>query len=183
MTTLLDARAKFLSRIDSPPQGESARWIHLELGPIPMVIPNTASRKDTVRFHDLHHVLTGYKTDWAGEFEISAWEVASGCADKSFAWMMNLPGLVGGLCRWPRRTFRAFVRGLRSRNLYRERWGDALLAQSVEATRARLGLHRDGRHATFGEATRFLLWATLAWLWVLAPLALVTLAVVTVAVG
>lgn len=179
MTTLLDARTAHFARAGiAPDGGYSQQWVRLDLGPIPLAIPNTESRKDAVRFHDLHHVLTGYDTNWVGEFEISAWEVASGCADKSFAWMINLQGMAAGTVVWPRRTFRAFVRGLRSRNLYREPWSDALLAELLEATRARLGLHHDGCHATLGETARFVWWAALAWLSVLVPLALVVLAVV-----
>lgn len=32
--------------------------------------PNTAGRKRAIPLHDLHHVLTGYGTDWVGEAEI-----------------------------------------------------------------------------------------------------------------
>ena len=51
-----------------------------------MPFPNTPSRKRAVRYHDLHHALTGYATDLTGEFEISAWEIGSGCADHVAAW-------------------------------------------------------------------------------------------------
>lgn len=171
MTTLLDARTALFARTGiAPDGGYDQRWVRLELGPIPLFIPNTRARKDAVRFHDLHHALTGYETNWVGEFEISAWEIATGCADKSFAWMINLQGMAGGTVTWPRRTFRAFVRGLRSRNLYRERFDDALLSASLEDTRERLGLHRDGDGATAAETARFVLWAAIAWASVLAPL-------------
>lgn len=181
MTTLLDARTSLFARSGiAPDGGYGDRWVHLKLGPIPLAIPNTETRKDAVRFHDLHHPLTGYDTDWAGEFEISAWEIATGCADKSFAWMINLQGLAGGTVSWPRRTFRAFVRGLRSRNLYRERFDDALLASSLEVTRQRLGLHNDGLDATAAETARFVLWAAIAWLSLLLPLALIVAAVMLV---
>ena len=41
-------------------------------------IPNPDSRKIAVRFHDLHHLVTGYGTDPVGEAEISAWELRKG---------------------------------------------------------------------------------------------------------
>ena len=44
-----------------------------------MTFPNTDSRKRAVPLHDLHHILTGYKTDWMGEAEIGAWELRAGC--------------------------------------------------------------------------------------------------------
>src|SRR5690348_8708353 len=59
--------------------GYASKWVDIKLGPIPMPFPNTASRVRAVKYHDLHHVLTGYDTDWRGEFEISAWEIAAGC--------------------------------------------------------------------------------------------------------
>lgn len=178
MTTLEQARTELFARTGiAPDGGYEDRWVHLKMGPIPLAIPNTDTRKDAVRYHDLHHALTGYDTDWAGEFEISAWEIATGCADKSFAWMINLQGLAGGTVSWPRRTFRAFVRGLRSQNLYRERYDQALLAASLEDTRQRLGLDEDGRDATAAEVLRFVLWAAIGWASILLPLALLGLGI------
>ena len=45
-----------------------------------------------------------------------------------------------GLAIAPARIFRAFVRGRHTRNLYAERFDDALLATSVGALRKRLEL-------------------------------------------
>jgi len=59
--------------------GIDLRWVHLRVGPIPLAFPNIPARREAVRYHDVHHVLTGYAMDWAGEAEIGAWEVASGC--------------------------------------------------------------------------------------------------------
>ncbi|MBL4683285.1 MAG: hypothetical protein JKY37_01750 [Nannocystaceae bacterium] len=172
MTTLLDARTALFARSGiAPDGGYKDRWVHLKVGPIPLVILNTETRRDAVRFHDLHHVLTGYKTDWPGEFEISAWEIATGCADKSFAWIINLQGLAAGTLSWPRRTFVAFVRGLRSRNLYRASFDDTLLATDLESKRVELGLLHDGHNATALETRQFLVWAAIAWLGVLGPFA------------
>jgi hypothetical protein len=118
--------------------GYNADWVDFKLGPIPMPFPNTPARKRAVRFHDLHHALTGYGTDIRGELEISAWEVGSGCAGFVAAWQLNLSGMVGGLFVIPRRTWRAFVRGRRTRNLYRVRYDDALLSRSVGDLRREL---------------------------------------------
>ena len=56
--------------IEIPPQredydfgddgGYSKRWVRIELGKIALSFPNLPSRVRAVRFHDLHHVLTGY---------------------------------------------------------------------------------------------------------------------------
>ena len=67
--------------------------MRLQAGPIPLFIPNTRSRVRAVRVHDVHHVVTGYATTFAGEAEIGAWEIASGCADHGAAWVLNILAL------------------------------------------------------------------------------------------
>ncbi len=114
-------------------------WVDFKLGPIPMPFPNTPGRVRAVRYHDLHHVLTGYDTDIAGEFEISAWEIAAGCKGFVAAWQLNLGGMVGGLLVAPRRTLRAFLRGRHSRTLYGDDL-EALLQSRVGELRARTGV-------------------------------------------
>lgn len=115
--------------------GYQAKWVHFKLGPLSLTIPNTASRVRAVAFHDLHHVVTGYATDYVGEFEISAWEIGAGCRDFWAAWFINLGGLTGGALLAPRRTWRAFVRGRNSVSLYGAAL-DSLLEQSVAEVRA-----------------------------------------------
>jgi len=139
--TLAHARDDYFRANNFGPNGGyDDAWVDFKLGPIPMPFPNTPSRKRAVRFHDLHHALTGYATDVRGEFEISAWEIGSGCADHVAAWYLNLSGMVGGLFAAPRRTFAAFVRGRHSRNLYRAAYDDALLRRRVADVRHELGL-------------------------------------------
>jgi hypothetical protein len=103
---------------------------------LPFPFPNTPARVKAVRFHDLHHVLTGYRTDIVGEFEISAWEIAAGCKSMTAAWVLNLGGLAAGIFRCPKRTFAAFVRGRRHDTLYGEDY-DALLDITVDDARAK----------------------------------------------
>lgn len=125
--------------------GYGAKWVEFKLGPIPFPFPNTPQRIDAVRYHDLHHVMTGYQTDLLGELEISGWELGSGCADKTAAWVLNLGGFAGGMVLAPRRTLRAFIRGRHSRNLYRRRFDDALLSRTVGDMRRELGLDGEPR--------------------------------------
>lgn len=123
-------------------------WVTFELGPIPLTIPNTAGRKRAVPFHDLHHIVTGYGTDYLGEFEISAWEVGAGCTQNVAAWVINTAGMASGALLASRRTWRAFKRGRRSRTLYgRELSG--VLELTVAQARALCGLD-----ATHGSAPR-----------------------------
>jgi hypothetical protein len=116
--------------------GYDDAWVDFKLGPVPFPFPNTASRIEAVRFHDLHHILTGYDTDFLGETEISAWELGAGCRGAA-AWALNLAGLGGGALLAPRRTMRAFVRGLRSESFYGQDL-DALLDLTVAEARARM---------------------------------------------
>ena len=122
-----------------------------------MPFPNSPGRKRAVRFHDLHHALTGYATDTLGEFEISAWEIGSGCAGYIAAWQLNLAGMTGGLFVAPRRTWRAFLRGRQSRNLYRTQYDDVLLARRVEEVRRELALDRPVAAGRASDAVLFAL--------------------------
>jgi hypothetical protein len=139
---LRDARATYFRDNGFGDDGGYAKkWVSLRLGPIPFAFPNTSARVRAVRYHDLHHVVTGYRTDLVGEAEIGAWEVASGCAGFAAAWILNLYAMVLGCCAGaPGAVWRAFVRGRRTRNLYRERYDDALLGAELGAVRIRLGL-------------------------------------------
>ncbi len=159
--------------------GYAARWVKVEVGPVPVWIPNTAQRVRALRFHDLHHVLTGYRTDFPGECEISAWEVAGGCTDHGAAWVLNLSGMGMALFFMPRRMARAFLRGRHSRNLYPSEYGEALLGRTVEEMRRTLGLlapppapTRQDRWALVGWSAAALLTAALGVGVLLTPLAL-----------
>jgi hypothetical protein len=133
--------------------GYDDAWVDFKLGPIPFPFPNSPARVRAVRYHDLHHVLTGYDTDIVGEFEISAWEIAAGCKGFAAAWALNLGGTAAGLLRAPRRVFAAFVRGRRCRTLYGEPL-DALLDETVGALRARY-VATDAAPATSGDFVAF----------------------------
>ena len=54
---------------------------------IRFTLPNPPNRKLAIRYHDLHHVMTGYGTDPIGEAEISAWELRRGIG--VFGWYVR----------------------------------------------------------------------------------------------
>jgi hypothetical protein len=135
--------------------GYEDAWVDFKLGPIPMPFPNTKSRIEAVRYHDLHHLLTGYDTDIVGEFEISAWEIAAGCKGFAAAWVLNLGGMAGGLFRAPGRVFAAFVRGRRQRTTYGEKLDDVLNLTVGEA-RARFTRQAGDTRATLADVLLFL---------------------------
>jgi hypothetical protein len=159
--------------------GYGARWVRVDVGPLPVWFPNSAERVRALRFHDLHHVLTGYRTDFPGECEISAWELGGGCTNHWAAWALNLAGMGAGLFYMPRRVVRAFLRGRHTGNLYRAEYGETLLGKSVEEMKRKLGLETPVPAPTWRERLAFvgcsaaaLLTSALAATTVLAPLAL-----------
>lgn len=135
------------------------RWVKLSLGPIPIAFPNSAARVRAVRYHDLHHVLTGYATTTKGETEIAAWELASGCGSMAAAWVLNLLGMALGLVIDRKALFAAFVRGRHSGNLYDGVDLDALLGRPLGEQRARLGLDREPPEATAADRAAFVAYA------------------------
>jgi hypothetical protein len=146
--TMRAARAQYFRDNGFPPDGGYAdAWVDFKLGPLPMPFPNTEQRRRAVRFHDLHHVITGYATNLTGEAEIAAWELASGCADHIAAWYLNLNGLAIGAVIAPLRTWGAFVRGRYSENVYRRPFDDSLLDVAVLELRDELGVDRASRAA------------------------------------
>lgn len=103
-------------------------------------LPNTEGRKRVIPLHDLHHVLTGFGTDWVGEAEIGAWELRAGCRTL-IAYFLNASGVVIGLFLSPVRVWRAFRAARGQRTLYYDPAPyDRLLQMTVGELRNRLGI-------------------------------------------
>jgi hypothetical protein len=161
-----------------PDGGYGNRWVRVETKPIPFYFPNWASRVAAARLHDLHHIAAEYGTDWPGEGEIAAWEIASGCDGYHAAWLLNLGGFGAGLLVAPRRVFHAFLRGRRAKtNLYKNGIDESQLDQmTVGILRDELGLRAPVTSARSADLALFGLWcipSILAWL----PLPVVMLGV------
>lgn len=138
--TLLEARTRFFVQNGfAADGGYGDRWIELAVGPLKVALPNTPARVRAVRYHDLHHVVTGYRTDLRGEAEISAWELGAGCKDMVAAWFLNLGAFGLGTALAPRRLFRAFARGRRSETLYGRPF-EPLLTATIGEVRRDAGL-------------------------------------------
>jgi hypothetical protein len=102
--------------------------------------PNTSGRKRVVPLHDLHHILTGYGTDWIGEAEIGAWELRAGCKTW-IAYFLNGSGVLIGLFISPRRVWQAFRAAKGQRTLYRDPASyPSMLQMTVGQLRKRLGI-------------------------------------------
>jgi hypothetical protein len=172
--TMRTARAQYFETFHLDAGGYTKRWVSLKAGPIPFGFPNSQARVRALRFHDLHHVLTGYRADWFGECEIAAWEIGSGMGSFWTGFAINAGAFVIGLVLCPRRAFRAWLRGRRSGNLYRgERiWSEALLDETVDAQRARIGIG-DETAASFADVASYVALASI----LLAPLVALAVAV------
>jgi ubiquinone biosynthesis protein Coq4 len=81
--------------------------------------PNFDARRRALLKHDIHHLLTGYETTVAGESEICAWEIASGCKSYWAAFLIDVSGVMLGLIYFPR-VLKAFSRGRKTKNLYHD---------------------------------------------------------------
>jgi len=177
--SLRTARALFFRDTKlGPDGGYGDRWVRVETKPIPFYFPNWPSRVAAARLHDLHHIAAEYGTDWPGEGEIAAWEIASGCGGYHAAWLLYLGGFGAGLLVAPRRVFLAFLRGRRAKtNLYKSGIDESRLDQiTVGMLRDELGLCVPVKSARSADLALFGLWcipSILAWL----PLLLVMLAV------
>ena len=135
------ALAQLFERFGFPADAYTAKWFAIRIGKITIYLPNLPARVKVARFHDIHHVLTGYPANWRGEAEIGAWEIATGCRSSFIAWFLNGGAMVVGLFLWPRAVARAFRRGWRSRtNLYHDFEYEPLLEMTVGELRERIGL-------------------------------------------
>jgi hypothetical protein len=156
--TVGDAREAYFARNGFSTAAYEDRWVHVRLFGIPITFPNVPSRRRAIRFHDIHHVITGYHTDPRGEAEIAGWEIAATFGDRGreflAAWLLNTFMFSLGLVVAPRRVYRAFVRGRHCTSLYRLGWSDQLLARDLADLRAQLGADREHR-ATWGDRLAF----------------------------
>ena len=137
--------------------GYNKKWDVVKIGPVLMPIRNIPARRDAIRYHDLHHVATGYDTDLAGEVEISAWEVATGCSTKWVAWMLGLQALLL-IPLWPGRLLKAMARGRASRSLYSREFDEAMLDMTVGQLRSELALFAPISDPGIADAVALFAW-------------------------
>lgn len=168
--SLQEARALFFQNANlGGDGGYGNRWVRVESKPIPFYFPNWPARVASARLHDLHHIAAEYETDWPGEAEIAAWEIASGCGGHYAAWILNFGGFGAGIVLAPGRLFRAFLRGRQARtNLYKSGIDQSRLDQiSVGELREQLGLRDPLTSARPSDFVWFILWSVpsiLSWL-------------------
>lgn len=121
-------------------------WTEISFLGIGMKIPNTTNHKRAIRFHDLHHVATGFGTDLVGEWEISAFEVRRGLSHVGLYVALIVLGLTTmGFVAAPVRTLRAFRGGKKATPLWAMNVDyDQLLDMTVGELRALLTVPPEG---------------------------------------
>ena len=134
------ARDKFLAARGFRVADYAAPTFTIGVLGLSLKFPNPRARKCAVPLHDLHHILTGFGTDWIGEAEIGAWELRAGC-NSFITYFLNGGGVLIGLFLSPRRVWRAFREAKGQRTLYRDPLPyESLLQMSVGELRKRLGI-------------------------------------------
>lgn len=157
-----DLLAEFYRANNLPADGgQSSPFVKIQLtSKIVLYFPNFDSRRRAVLRHDVHHMLTGYSAaSLAGESEISAWEIASGCTRYPAAFFINTAGLLSGLPWNFRNGLRAFARGRRTRNLYRDvLTEEAFLHTPVDALKKHLllDIHPKETRPGIGDALLYI---------------------------
>ena len=107
-------------------------------------LPNTPNRQWAIPLHDLHHMATGYGTDFVGEAEVGAWELRAGC-ETPVVYGLNALAVAIGLMISPRRVLAAYRAAKGARSLYRHPIPmEKALAMKVSALREHLGIPTEG---------------------------------------
>lgn len=94
-----------------PPPWFRLFWV--KVGPIAVPVPHPGQ----LAWHDLHHLVLGYRTDLVGEMEISAFELRTR-PRTTMVFLLCVAGVLTGMLWAPRRTLAAWRRGAGARNLY-----------------------------------------------------------------
>jgi hypothetical protein len=141
MSTVRQARAAFFHEENLPADGGYRdEWFDAAFGPVRYRIRNFGLRADALFRHDIHHALTGYRTDWLGEVQVNAWELGAGIGNQAWAWVIMLVGVFLGALLAPAESLAAFARGRRSRNLYAGELPDDLLERDLDELARELGV-------------------------------------------
>jgi hypothetical protein len=144
-----EARDLYFERNGFSIAAYSSPTFTIKLLGIPFTFPSTANRKRALPWHDFHHILTGYETNFIGEAEISAWELRAGGTSLGrfglVVYWLDGSGVILGLLMSPRRIWRAFRAARGQRTLFPETEPyEALLETTVENLRRKLGIPQGG---------------------------------------
>jgi hypothetical protein len=141
-----DGRDAYLAENGFTVAAYDAAWVEVSFLGVSIRTPSTRRRRRALKFHDLHHVATGFGTDLVGEMEISAWELRRGLRGLGlYVGAIIAMVAVGGLVFAPRRTLRAWRVSRRASSLFQtEREYETLLAMTVGDLRREIGVPTGG---------------------------------------
>ena len=141
MTTGREALKAFYERENLPAHGNQTVWVDwVTAFGIPFPLPNLFGRTKVLPYHDLHHIITGYRTDEAGECEVGAWCLATG-KEPLLGILYDGISTTLGLLRFRERTLAAWRQGRKCQTLYHYPI-EELLDMEVEDIRALAGLEQ-----------------------------------------
>jgi len=101
-----------------PDTGKRPAFVEVFVGCLLIPLPNVETRRKYIKYHDLHHVINNYDATQVGEGEVSAWELGTGSLLHPILMFMNLIAISTALAVSPKRVFKAYLVGCKSRNLY-----------------------------------------------------------------
>jgi hypothetical protein len=138
--TVRTGRDRYLEENSLSVESYSARRFPIYVGRWPVYVPNPGY----LPWHDLHHVVTGYRTGLIGEAEISAYELRAGCGSV-MVFILCVGAILIAMFVAPRRVWRAWKRAKGAHTLYHTKLPyETLLEMSVADLREQLGLpHED----------------------------------------
>jgi hypothetical protein len=142
--TVREALARYREANGFAPGSETEPTFTLKVLGVAITLPNPPSRRRMVVLHDLHHLATGYGTDYPGEGENGIWELLSGCTTPML-YLLNGAALAAGLISAPLRVVRSAGRALGQCTLYRLGLSaDAVLDLSLGELRMLLDIPLEG---------------------------------------
>lgn len=99
MKTLKEEYESFMKTYKFDKVESSSKWASVSLGtPIKIKFPNISARKDNVIYHDINHIVTGFKAQtFSGEVQAAYFEIFSGCGPYWFGWFINSLALPFGI--------------------------------------------------------------------------------------
>lgn len=137
---VIEGRNRYLIENGLSVESYAARKFPIYVGRWAVWLPNPGF----LPTHDLHHVVTGYRTGLIGEAEISAYELRGGCGSLMI-FILCLGAIFFGMFVAPKRIWRAWQQSRATSNLYRDKTPyEVLLDMKVGDLREQLGLPRAG---------------------------------------
>ncbi len=100
--------------------GKRPKTVAVYTGCLLVPLPNIETRNKYLKYHDIHHIITGYSTGRIGEGKISAWELGTGSFFANpILGVMNLIALSTGIFLDRHAMWHAYKKGCNSSNLYK----------------------------------------------------------------